>query len=420
MTRRIVLQFLLFSFLLALPGAVPAKTFLFAHMLEQSGKITTATFTWDTFLYGVYTGGLPGSPPAGTGATVHLYLYNDDGTPMQSMTASNICYPCDFPMDTNSPHLDILVDDLVTAAGGFPGPVLTGFAVATVDGADAEQVHITSTVVNVKTGPLDVTAFPYEPPTIDSLATAAKTFVFPHLLEQAGGILDATNTFDTQIYVTYAGGKTGGPSPGGSVQVDLYLFDTATGDVMKSNSNTDVCNPCTFVLDDTSPKASPLIDDLIVAAGGFASPVQNACALLVATGNTGGLAIEALTIHIKSGPNDIEVFHSDPFEIGNSGPSTARSRPAPFDAGLRNAPNPFNPYTKVSYSVETAGPVRLQIIDVGGRVVATLVDGRQTVGPHEVEWDGTNRDGRRVASGTYFARMTSRTGERTLKMVLIK
>ena len=83
-------------------------------------------------------------------------------------------------------------------------------------------------------------------------------------------------------------------------------------------------------------------------------------------------------------------------------------------------PNPFNPTTTLQYSLPAAGDVRLSIHDAGGRLVATLVDGRIGAGDHKIAWDGRNRSGIEATSGIYFARL--HTGRRVLsrKITLVK
>ncbi len=68
-------------------------------------------------------------------------------------------------------------------------------------------------------------------------------------------------------------------------------------------------------------------------------------------------------------------------------------------------PNPFNPMTTITYRVPTSSSVKLQLYDVNGRLVRTLVDGRVDVGQHSVRWDGRTDNGRAVASGVYFMRL---------------
>ncbi len=85
-----------------------------------------------------------------------------------------------------------------------------------------------------------------------------------------------------------------------------------------------------------------------------------------------------------------------------------------------NYPNPFNPQTKVSFALPRDGAVRLDVLDVRGHVVRTLLDGALPAGSHELTWDGTDDTGRGVASGVYFARLRHDDRELTHKMLLNK
>jgi len=69
------------------------------------------------------------------------------------------------------------------------------------------------------------------------------------------------------------------------------------------------------------------------------------------------------------------------------------------------APNPFNPETSISYSVETGGTVSIRIFSVTGRLVRALFEEPATAGAHQVRWNGQDDDGRPVPSGTYFVRV---------------
>ena len=84
-------------------------------------------------------------------------------------------------------------------------------------------------------------------------------------------------------------------------------------------------------------------------------------------------------------------------------------------ARLRAWPNPFNPATKLSFSIPEAGAVKLTVHDASGRLVATLVDGPLGAGPHGVEWRPET-----AASGVYLARLTGKFGGDQLRLVLLK
>jgi hypothetical protein len=87
----------------------------------------------------------------------------------------------------------------------------------------------------------------------------------------------------------------------------------------------------------------------------------------------------------------------------------------------QNSPNPFNPLTRISFSVpEDAGSTRLDVFDISGRLVKTLVYGDGITGRLDTTWDGTDSYGRRVSSGTYFYRLSVDDATVTRKMILLK
>ncbi|MFH1313699.1 MAG: HYR domain-containing protein [Candidatus Eisenbacteria bacterium] len=71
------------------------------------------------------------------------------------------------------------------------------------------------------------------------------------------------------------------------------------------------------------------------------------------------------------------------------------------------APNPFSDGTTVKFTMATAGQVSLNVYNVNGQLVATLVDGSLPAGQHSAVWDGKDARGERVARGVYFCRMTT-------------
>ena len=84
------------------------------------------------------------------------------------------------------------------------------------------------------------------------------------------------------------------------------------------------------------------------------------------------------------------------------------------------APNPFNPSTRLSFTLSEGGPVRLEIYDISGRLVRILVDEVRPAGEYEVRWAGRSDGGRPVASGTYFARLQSQGRQDLQTLMLVK
>jgi hypothetical protein len=97
-----------------------------------------------------------------------------------------------------------------------------------------------------------------------------------------------------------------------------------------------------------------------------------------------------------------------------------------FSAGqaatrLRAAsPNPFNPRTTIGFVLDSAQVVNLGVYDLAGRLVTTLAAGSYPPGRHDFVWNGTDEQGRRVASGVYLYRLESPDQVDVKRMVLVK
>jgi 7,8-dihydropterin-6-yl-methyl-4-(beta-D-ribofuranosyl)aminobenzene 5'-phosphate synthase len=84
------------------------------------------------------------------------------------------------------------------------------------------------------------------------------------------------------------------------------------------------------------------------------------------------------------------------------------------------SPNPFNPSTTVAYEVPAVGPVRLQVFDLRGRLVRTLIDESMDAGSHEVQWDGRGDDGRELPSAVFLLRLEAGGKVATGRMTLVR
>lgn len=115
---------------------------------------------------------------------------------------------------------------------------------------------------------------------------------------------------------------------------------------------------------------------------------------------------------MESEPSDIVEFlsvHSDEL-------------PLPVVTQLSgNYPNPFNPTTTISFSIaQTLSFIELEIYNIKGQKVKTLIDEKLTAGNHQVMWNGKDDNGKQVASGIYFYKMKSGNYNETKKMILLK
>ncbi len=123
----------------------------------------------------------------------------------------------------------------------------------------------------------------------------------------------------------------------------------------------------------------------------------------------------------------ITATYEDP--TGESGPSNEVEVPV-VDAGdpiipvvtelSGNYPNPFNPVTKIKFAVSEPGVVNIEIYNIKGEKVKTLVDGFREANYYTEEWNGTDDNNNTVSSGVYFYKMKAGRYTSTKKMILMK
>ncbi|MCH7548685.1 MAG: T9SS type A sorting domain-containing protein [Candidatus Krumholzibacteriota bacterium] len=103
--------------------------------------------------------------------------------------------------------------------------------------------------------------------------------------------------------------------------------------------------------------------------------------------------------------------------VGNAGKNEPPGQNAVITSPeLKSAyPNPFNPITRLSYTLPERDFVRLTVFDVTGRVVARLVDETKAAGDHTLEWNASG-----IASGVYFYRLQTTGFVQTRRMILLK
>ena len=115
-----------------------------------------------------------------------------------------------------------------------------------------------------------------------------------------------------------------------------------------------------------------------------------------------------------------DVYGLPPAQAGvDEGPDLPE--PETFAWELRqSSPNPFKGTAKITYGVAAPADVRISVYGPAGALVRTLVDRRQAPGHYSTAWDGTNNEGRRVADGVYFCKMTTVEFTATRKMLLMR
>ena len=196
----------------------------------------------------------------------------------------------------------------------------------------------------------------------------------------------------------------------------------------------------------------------LVAFGGSASPAgrfdvllpgQNAVAGMTYGGDPGKAAVvmQSTVSPVSQGVANVVLAGFSHHKIRDDEPSDTQDRtlflnevleavagnggtPVTVDGpalGVRNSleqntPNPFNPVTRIRYSIRQRGNVSLVVYNVAGERVATLVNAVQEprASGFTVNWDGHSDTGVRVASGVYFYKLTAPGFVQTRKMILLK
>ncbi len=118
---------------------------------------------------------------------------------------------------------------------------------------------------------------------------------------------------------------------------------------------------------------------------------------------------------------DINGNESEGSEILFWVPTSVDSQLKPSKMSLvKNVPNPFNPFTTISYGIPVDSNVSLVIYDVRGQVIQTLQSGPQAAGWYDVVWNGETADGETISTGIYFARLVGGEYSPVIKMIYLK
>ena len=94
--------------------------------------------------------------------------------------------------------------------------------------------------------------------------------------------------------------------------------------------------------------------------------------------------------------------------------------PTQVELSITNYPNPFNPETKISFNLPEAQYITLNIYNIKGQKVRTLLKGRYEKGENSVVWKGRNDAGKKVSSGIYFYELITPNKRISKKMLLLK
>lgn len=86
----------------------------------------------------------------------------------------------------------------------------------------------------------------------------------------------------------------------------------------------------------------------------------------------------------------------------------------------QNYPNPFNPSTIISFSLDKEEFVSIDIYNMTGKHIISLMNGKKKVGTHNINWSGKDKNDALITSGQYFYQLRTSSSSTVMKMVFIK
>lgn len=216
----------------------------------------------------------------------------------------------------------------------------------------------------------------------------------------------ASSTVPGEVQFAFAHGVTDAPTvdlriSGGNVLADNLAYGDLSGYVS--------LQPAVYVMDVTDQTGNTVLAQfdvdltayadsaMIMFMSGFMDPSQNqnGAELGLFAALPSGTVIEFPKILVGLDGQDKQVVRD--FELS------------------QNYPNPFNPSTTISFALPHAEQVTLEVFNITGQLVATLVNGQMSAGVHQVQFDAVN-----LPSGIYFYRLNAGTFQAMKRMVLIR
>ncbi len=205
---------------------------------------------------------------------------------------------------------------------------------------------------------------------------------------------------------TQGGDGDGVPCPGETLLLTIELANSGGSEALDLNLHLVSADSAVVVLDslaafaDIAPGESGSNDGDPFVISVVGTPEGSFARLWLRPGGNAGVHQRSILYHLPVGdaPNDIV-----------AGLALRPCHPCPF-AGS----------TKIAFHLPERSRAAVRIYDVAGRLVRTVCDAVADAGWNQMEWDGTNSSGGRVASGIYFLRVSARGDSRTQKVVLIR
>ena len=224
--------------------------------------------------------------------------------------------------------------------------------------------------------------------------------------------------------------------PSDAANAATYVVQNYTGEMPQNISGSPLCHAsvsqwcmvadkkvsdierkerCARLTGDIAAKAAEVLNAHFAStfASTFTDPESNATCMACH-----GTALSNVMTHMECAP----CHTAEPVHGGAYTGVEAVSSKMPNNYKLENAyPNPFNPSTTIRFSLPKSSKVRLEIYDIRGRLVNSLIDSEHlNAGTFESQWNGRNNRGESVSSGVYIARLTTGDFIQSIKLNLMK
>jgi hypothetical protein len=239
------------------------------------------------------------------------------------------------------------------------------------------------------------------------------------LADSGAPALSSSDGSDANFTINRPGGDTRGPvvlagsivvSPNPVMVPNPTVLSATLSDVYTGNSNLAAAEWSSGVSPASAGSGTPM-------SGSFTTPRGTATATL--DSNALNVGTETLWVRGRDVGGNWGNAVSLVIQVNTALTAVGGQVPRQF-ALYQSSPNPFGPQTAIRLDVPRSGRVLLEIFDVNGRRLRTLVDGVLSPGPKALAWDGTDDGGRPVGSGVYFYRMHAGQFEATRKMTLLR
>lgn len=241
----------------------------------------------------------------------------------------------------------------------------------------------------------------------------------PYVVLLLSALLPGSSARAAELIVTPTVPLIAAP-PGSSVLVDAVIFNPSTEVVFLTDVSSDAGELfATGNLFDEFQVARP--DSLLPGESWEGPLVRLTVAVDAPVGST-----HEVTVSFSGGDHaaDIQSLASFTFALNDEAivsgvPGELPATPPPVAGILKATPNPTFGSTELGFTLGAPGQVTINVYDVQGRAVRTLVDEVRGAGPQSVVWDGRDDGGSQVRTGVYFLRMHSQDGVRKTKVIRI-